>query len=128
MRDRRTECWSWRRVRCVAAAILEEIDHWLAYDPETKLILNLSIGWDGEYKDLDAKSEAELETSTKAVYDALQYARDMDTALADRFVGMYVNEWTLDYGPRGREAVQRLLTEGHRAGIIPHAVTVTFAE
>ena len=59
---------------------------------------------------------------------ALQYARDMDTALADQFVGMYVNEWTLDYGPRGREAVQRLLTEGHRAGVIPHPVTVTFAD
>jgi 1,4-dihydroxy-6-naphthoate synthase len=59
---------------------------------------------------------------------ALQYARDMDTALADRFVGMYVNEWTLDYGPRGREAVQRLLTEGYRSGVIPHPVTVTFAD
>ena len=59
---------------------------------------------------------------------ALQYARDMDTALADQFVGMYVNEWTLDYGPRGREAVQRLLTEGYRAGVIPHPVTVTFAD
>jgi 1,4-dihydroxy-6-naphthoate synthase len=59
---------------------------------------------------------------------ALQYARDMDTALADQFVGMYVNEWTLDYGPRGREAVQRLLAEGHRAGVIPHPVTVTFAD
>src|SRR5712691_11915757 len=59
---------------------------------------------------------------------ALQYARDMDTALADQFVGMYVNEWTLDYGPRGREAVQRLLNEGHRAGVIPHPVAVTFAD
>src|SRR5262249_18429284 len=65
---------------------------------------------------------------TDALKYALQYARDMDTALADRFVGMYVNEWTLDYGPRGREAVQRLLTEGHRAGVIPHPVTVTFAD
>jgi 1,4-dihydroxy-6-naphthoate synthase len=59
---------------------------------------------------------------------ALQYARDMDTALADRFVGMYVNEWTLDYGPRGREAVQRLLSEGYKAGVIPHPVAVTFAD
>ena len=40
---------------------------------------------------------------------ALQYARDMDRKLADQFVGMYVNDWTLDYGPRGREAVRRLL-------------------
>src|SRR5438876_981069 len=59
---------------------------------------------------------------------ALQYARDMDKSLADRFVGMYVNEWTLDYGPRGREAVCRLLDEGHRAGIIASPVTVEFVE
>jgi 1,4-dihydroxy-6-naphthoate synthase len=59
---------------------------------------------------------------------ALQYARDMDKALADRFVGMYVNEWTLDYGPRGREAVRRLLEEGHRAGIIPAPVAVEFVD
>jgi 1,4-dihydroxy-6-naphthoate synthase len=57
---------------------------------------------------------------------ALHYARDMDRALADRFVGMYVNEWTLDYGPRGRAAVQRLLEEGHRAGVIPSPVAVDF--
>jgi 1,4-dihydroxy-6-naphthoate synthase len=59
---------------------------------------------------------------------ALQYARDMDKGLADRFVGMYVNDWTLDYGPRGREAVRRLLDEAHRAGVIPSAVNVEFVE
>jgi 1,4-dihydroxy-6-naphthoate synthase len=59
---------------------------------------------------------------------ALRYARDMDRALADRFVGMYVNDWTLDYGPRGREAVRRLLEEGHRAGVIPSPVAVEFVE
>jgi 1,4-dihydroxy-6-naphthoate synthase len=59
---------------------------------------------------------------------ALQYARDMDRQLADRFVGMYVNDWTLDYGPRGREAVRRLLDEGYRAGIIPSPVAVEFVE
>jgi 1,4-dihydroxy-6-naphthoate synthase len=52
----------------------------------------------------------------------------MDKALADRFVGMYVNDWTLDYGPRGREAVRRLLDEAHRAGIIPSAVAVEFVD
>jgi 1,4-dihydroxy-6-naphthoate synthase len=57
---------------------------------------------------------------------ALQYARDMDTTLADRFVGMYVNDWTLDYGPRGRQAVQRVLAEGHRIGAIPKPVNVEF--
>jgi 1,4-dihydroxy-6-naphthoate synthase len=59
---------------------------------------------------------------------ALQYARDMDRGLADRFVGMYVNDWTLDYGPRGRAAVQRLLEEAHRAGIIPAPVAVEFVD
>ncbi len=59
---------------------------------------------------------------------ALKYARDMDKGLADRFVGMYVNDWTLDYGPRGREAVRRLLDEGHKAGVIPRPVAVEFVE
>jgi 1,4-dihydroxy-6-naphthoate synthase len=67
-----------------------------------------------------------LEHREDALSYALQYARDMDRSLADRFVGMYVNDWTLDYGPRGREAVRRLLDEGHRAGIIPSAVNVEF--
>ncbi len=59
---------------------------------------------------------------------ALEYARDMDRALADRFVGMYVNDWTLDYGPRGRAAVAKLLEEGHRAGVIPAPVRLEFVE
>jgi 1,4-dihydroxy-6-naphthoate synthase len=59
---------------------------------------------------------------------ALKYARDMDKALADQFVGMYVNDWTLDYGPRGREAVRRLLEEGHKAGVIAQPVAVEFVE
>ena len=58
----------------------------------------------------------------------LQYARDMDRALADRFVGMYVNDWTLDYGPRGRAAVARLLDEAHCAGVIPAPVRVEFVD
>src|SRR4051812_45021015 len=69
-----------------------------------------------------------LEHRQDALSYALQYARDMDRSLADRFVGMYVNEWTLDYGPRGREAVRRLLEEGHRAGVIPSPVAVEFVE
>jgi 1,4-dihydroxy-6-naphthoate synthase len=64
----------------------------------------------------------------QALEYALRYARDMDKTLADRFVGMYVNDWTLDYGPRGREAVRQLLDEGHRAGIIPSPVAVEFVE
>jgi 1,4-dihydroxy-6-naphthoate synthase len=69
-----------------------------------------------------------LDHRDAALAYALQYARDMDRGLADQFVGMYVNDWTLDYGPRGREAVRRLLDEGHRAGIIPSAVNVEFVD
>lgn len=67
-----------------------------------------------------------LDHRAEALDYALKYARDMDRSLADRFVGMYVNEWTLDYGPRGRQAVQRLLEEGHRAGVIPNPVQIEF--
>jgi 1,4-dihydroxy-6-naphthoate synthase len=67
-----------------------------------------------------------LDHRADALNYALSYARDMDRDLADRFVGMYVNDWTLDYGPRGRAAVQRLLEEAHRAGIIPAPVAVEF--
>jgi 1,4-dihydroxy-6-naphthoate synthase len=69
-----------------------------------------------------------LDHRRDALQYALKYARDMDMALADKFVGMYVNEWTLDYGPRGKQAVTRLLDEAHRAGIIPQPVAVTFVE
>ena len=55
----------------------------------------------------------------EALSYAMQFARDLDTQLADKFVGMYVNERTLDYGADGREAVRRLLDMGHKAGIIP---------
>ena len=61
-----------------------------------------------------------------ALQYALQFARDMDPALADRFVGMWVNELTLDYTDRGREAVRRLLEEGYEKGIIPNRVPVDF--
>jgi 1,4-dihydroxy-6-naphthoate synthase len=64
----------------------------------------------------------------EALTYALQYARDMERDLADRFVGMYVNDWTLDYGPRGRAAVAKLLEEAHRAGIIPNPVQVDFVD
>ena len=69
-----------------------------------------------------------LEHRREALDYALQYARDMDVTLADKFVGMYVNEWTLDYGDRGRAAVKRLLDEAHQAGIIPAPVAVEFVE
>ena len=69
-----------------------------------------------------------LDHRREALDYALQYARDMDVSLADKFVGMYVNDWTLDYGDRGRAAIRKLLDEGHRAGIIPSPVEVEFVE
>lgn len=68
-----------------------------------------------------------LDNREDALQYAMQFARDMDPALADRFVAMWVNDLTLDYGERGREAVRRLLAEGHERGIIPHRVEVQFA-
>lgn len=59
---------------------------------------------------------------------ALRYGRDLDRGRADQFVGMYVNDWTLDFGPRGREAVRQLLHRGHAAGVIPRAVEPEFVE
>jgi 1,4-dihydroxy-6-naphthoate synthase len=59
-----------------------------------------------------------LDHREEALAYAMQFARDLDTQSADKFVGMYVNERTLDYGPDGREAVRRLLDMGHKAGII----------
>ena len=58
---------------------------------------------------------------------AMQFARDMNTDLADRFVAMWVNNLTLDYTERGREAVQRLLAEGFERGIITTRPVVEFA-
>lgn len=62
----------------------------------------------------------------EAVRYALQYGRDLDNALADRFVGMYVNQWTVDYGEVGREAVRRLLREAHDNGLVPDPGEIDF--
>jgi len=59
---------------------------------------------------------------------ALQFGRGLDQRKADTFVGMYVNDWTLDFGPRGREAVRRLLADGHAAGVIDRSANVEFVE
>jgi 1,4-dihydroxy-6-naphthoate synthase len=69
-----------------------------------------------------------LDHREEALAYAMQFARDLDTQLADKFVGMYVNERTLDYGRDGREAVRRLLDMGYKAGIIPHAARVDFVD
>jgi 1,4-dihydroxy-6-naphthoate synthase len=62
----------------------------------------------------------------EALAHAMQYGRDLDQGQADRFVGMYVNDWTLDFGPRGRQAVRLLLQRGYEAGVIPHRVEPEF--
>jgi 1,4-dihydroxy-6-naphthoate synthase len=67
-----------------------------------------------------------LDHRAEAVEYALQFGRDLDRNLADRFVGMYVNDWTLDYGPRGQEAITRLLGEGARAGLVPGMDRIEF--
>ncbi len=67
-----------------------------------------------------------LDHRGEALDYAMQFARDLDTSLADKFVGMYVNERTLNYGEDGREAIRRLLAMGHERGIIPHPVRVDF--
>jgi 1,4-dihydroxy-6-naphthoate synthase len=69
-----------------------------------------------------------LDHRDQALTYALQYARDMDRATADKFIGMYVNDWTIDYGERGRAAVRKLLDEAHRSGIIPDPVRVEFVD
>ena len=69
-----------------------------------------------------------LDHREDALQYAMQFARDMDPELADRFVALWVNDLTLDYGDRGREAVQRFLSEGFARGLIPHQVEVEFVE
>lgn len=100
--------------------------------------LPLPLGGNVVRKDLGIEAMSEISRLLKesiryglahrkeALGHALQYARDMGEDLADRFVGMYVNDWTLDYGDRGRQAVRRLLDEGHKAGIIPNPVAIEF--
>jgi len=67
-----------------------------------------------------------LEHRTQAVQHALQYARDMGRELADRFVGMYVNDFTIDYGSTGRRAVEELLRRGAERGLVPAVGNIDF--
>ena len=69
-----------------------------------------------------------MENREDALQYAMQFARDMAPEMADRFIAMWVNDLTLDYGTRGKEAVKLLLAEGHKAGIIPHEVDVEFVD
>jgi 1,4-dihydroxy-6-naphthoate synthase len=69
-----------------------------------------------------------LEHRDEALEYALGFGRGLDRQLADRFVGMYVNHWTLDFGPPGRQAVAELLAQGHAAGLVPSLVVPEFVE
>ena len=75
---------------------------------------------------LTASIRFSLDHRPEAVQHALQYARDMGRDLADKFVGMYVNHWTLDYGERGRESIRRFLGRGFERGLIPHRQELEF--
>ncbi len=78
--------------------------------------------------DLRASIVYGLAHRDEALEYAMQFARGLDGAAADRFVGMYVNDYTVDYGDKGRSAVRELLGRGHAAGIIPELPEVTFVE
>ena len=101
--------------------------------------LPLPLGANAIRRDLDEGGVAErvsallrqsiaysLDHRAPALAHAEQYGRGLDTGLADRFVGMYVNDRTLDYGEDGRRAVAELLRRAHEAGLIPAPVAVDF--
>jgi 1,4-dihydroxy-6-naphthoate synthase len=75
---------------------------------------------------LAASIQFSLAHRAEAVQHALPYARDMDRDLAEKFVGMYVNHWTLDYGERGRESIRRFLGQAFERGLIPHRQELEF--
>jgi 1,4-dihydroxy-6-naphthoate synthase len=77
-------------------------------------------------RDLKASIVYALEHRAPALSHARQFNRGIGDERTDTFVGMYVNQWTVDYGPRGRQAVQTLLDRGHAAGLIPERVAVEF--
>jgi len=69
-----------------------------------------------------------LDHRVAALDHSMQFARGLDRSKADTFVGMYVNEWTLDYGPRGRKAVREFLQRGVDTGLITKPVNVEFVD
>ena len=87
------------------------------FDPATRKIIS---------DILTASIQFSLDHRPDAVQHALQYARDMGRDLADKFVGMYVNHWTLDYGERGRESIRRFLGRAFEQKLIPHRQELEF--
>lgn len=100
--------------------------------------LPLPLGANAIRRDLDPETQSEccrmmrdsiaysLEHREQALEYAMQFARDLDTGLADKFVGMYVNHYTVDCGELVPQAAQKLLDLGHEAGLIPHRVQLEF--
>ncbi len=122
-------------------------------DSDLKLVLDLGVWWqeltgglplplgaNAIRKDLGAKAIREvqrllhasikygLDNREEALAYAMQYGRDLDSQKADKFVGMYVNDLTLDFGPKGREAVAKFLAMGHEQGILPELIVPEFVE
>jgi len=79
-------------------------------------------------RDLRASIAYGLDHRAGALDHAMRYARGLDRSRADTFVGMYVNDWTLDYGEAGRRAVRELLARGVQAGLIDRTVAVEFVD
>ena len=106
----------------------------------TETGLPLPLGGNVVRKDLGASLTREISRHLKAsiayglkhrkgaLDHAMQYARGLERSRADTFVGMYVNDWTLDYGDRGRQAVRLFLERGHDSGLIPRRVDVEFVD
>jgi 1,4-dihydroxy-6-naphthoate synthase len=102
--------------------------------------LPLPLGANGIRKDLGHEAirdvhrllresiEFGLEHRDEALSYAMSYGRGLNRAKADQFVEMYVNQWTVDFGPIGRQAVARLLSEGYQAGVIPKLIVPEFVE
>jgi len=106
----------------------------------TETGLPLPLGGNVVRKDLGASLTREISRHLRAsiayglkhrkgaLDHAMQYARGLERSRADTFVGMYVNDWTLDYGDRGRQAVRLFLERGHDAGFVPRHVDVEFVD
>ncbi len=102
--------------------------------------LPLPLGANAVRKNLGTETIREIERLLKASIEyglahrkealdyAMRYGRDLDASKTDRFVGMYVNDWTLDFGDRGRQAVAEFLAQGHAAGVLPELVVPEFVK
>ena len=107
---------------------------------KTETGLPLPLGGNAVRRDLGADLMKRLTAIVRATVEyslahrkdalayAMEFARGMDPKIADRFVGMWVNDMTVDAGPRGRRAIQELLDRGHAGGIIPNRVAVDFVD